>query len=152
MYFRHIYYTKYLKCEFGTWHGCPYTIELPKLATAPFRVPPPERTSGGCHTLVVHGFHEILLCCVDTGKATNATRRVAFQRLPDRSIIDLLLVVAPNHVLPSSRQLAWVIVKDPEQFSDPERVTLAHIHQESAVAKVYDLAQQFVVIIKQASS
>lgn len=51
--------------------------------------------------------------------------------------------------LPSARQLAWVMVKDPEQLTDTERLTLAHIQQEPAVTTVYLLAQQFVVMIKQ---
>jgi transposase len=51
--------------------------------------------------------------------------------------------------LPSSKQLAWVMVKDPEQLTDTERLSLDHIQQESAVIEVYGLAQQFVVMIKQ---
>ena len=52
-------------------------------------------------------------------------------------------------ILPSTRQLAWLMVKDPEQLTETERLTLAHIQQETSVAKVYLLTQQFVVMIKQ---
>ena len=51
--------------------------------------------------------------------------------------------------LPSSKQLAWVMVKDPEQLTDTERLSLDHIQQESTVVKVYELAQQFMAMIKQ---
>ncbi len=51
--------------------------------------------------------------------------------------------------LPSSRQLAWLLVSDPEQLSPDETLILAHIRQLPTVASVYALAQQFVVMIKQ---
>lgn len=51
--------------------------------------------------------------------------------------------------LPSAKQLAWVIVKDPAQLANTEHLTLAHIQQVTTVATVYYLAQQFVVMIKQ---
>ena len=52
-------------------------------------------------------------------------------------------------ILPSTRQLAWLMVKDPEQLTETERLTLAHIQHEVSVAKVYLLTQQFMVMIKQ---
>jgi transposase len=52
-------------------------------------------------------------------------------------------------ILPSTRQLAWLMVTDPEQLTETERLTLAHIQQEVSVAQVYLLTQQFVVMVKQ---
>lgn len=56
---------------------------------------------------------------------------------------------SPRAILPSARQLAWLIVKDPEQLSETERLTLAHIQQEHTVTELYSLAQRFVRMIRQ---
>lgn len=56
---------------------------------------------------------------------------------------------SPRAILPSSRQLAWLLVKDPEQLSETEQLTLAHIQQEITVTQLYSLGQQFVRMIRQ---
>jgi len=61
----------------------------------------------------------------------------------------LQTIPSSRSILPSARTLAWLMVKDPEQLTEKERLTLAHIQQEASVVKVYPLAQQFVVMIKQ---
>jgi transposase len=57
-------------------------------------------------------------------------------------------ITRPKSVLPSAKQLAWLLVVDPETLTDDERLILAHICQDSSAAEMYSLVQQFVTMIK----
>lgn len=55
----------------------------------------------------------------------------------------------PRSRLPSTRQLAWLLVRDPSTLDDDDRVLLQHLLQDSQVASVYMIAQRFVRMVKQ---
>ena len=57
-----------------------------------------------------------------------------------------------NDPLPSTKQLAWLLVLAPEGLSTEEKAVLQRIQQDSEVETVYRLAQQFGNLIRQHQS
>ena len=55
----------------------------------------------------------------------------------------------PPHLLPSSKQIAWLWVRDPARLTDEEAAVVEHLQQDAGVNCVYELAQQFVSMVKQ---
>ncbi len=54
----------------------------------------------------------------------------------------------PIH-LPSAGEMAWILVQDPQQQSEQQRLLCWHLRQNSEVENAYRLAQQFVQMVKQ---
>lgn len=54
----------------------------------------------------------------------------------------------PRSAIPSSKQLAWFLVRDTANFSPTEQLLLAHLQQHAQLAAVYTLAQRFVHMVK----
>jgi transposase len=52
-------------------------------------------------------------------------------------------------VLPSSKQLAWLLVRDPVSLSEEDQILLHYLQQDQQIQTVYAVAQRFVLIIKQ---
>jgi transposase len=55
---------------------------------------------------------------------------------------------SPTDLLPSSKQLAWLLVRNPDQLKTEEVVLLQHVSQDVPVSQLYPLAQQFVHMVK----
>ena len=51
--------------------------------------------------------------------------------------------------LPTPRQLAWLVVRDPARLTAPERLTRDRIVQEATVALACDLAQRFRALVRE---
>ena len=51
-------------------------------------------------------------------------------------------------VLPSSKQLAWLLVRDTAVFSQAEHLLLNHLRQHPRLNAVYNLAQRFSHMVK----
>ena len=51
--------------------------------------------------------------------------------------------------LPSTRRLAWLLVRDPEVLDDAETVVLAHIRQDAEIAVLHDLARSYTRMVRQ---
>lgn len=56
---------------------------------------------------------------------------------------------SPTDLLPSSKQLAWLLVRNPDQLRTEDVTLLAHICQDLQLSQLYPLAQQFVHMVKQ---
>lgn len=57
--------------------------------------------------------------------------------------------VSPSRsTIPSSKQLAWFLVRDTTDFSPTEQLLLEHLQQHTQLAHVYTLAQRFVRMVK----
>jgi transposase len=56
---------------------------------------------------------------------------------------------SPTDLLPSSKQLAWLLVRAPDQLKTEEAALLEHICQDIQLSQLYSLAQQFVNMVKQ---
>ena len=53
-----------------------------------------------------------------------------------------------SHVLPSSQQLAWLLVRDPSSLTPEEQVLLTHLQQDQPLKALYDMTQRFVQMVK----
>jgi transposase len=53
------------------------------------------------------------------------------------------------NLLPSSKQIAWLLVREPDRLISEEVAVVEHLQQDAEIAHVYDLAQQFVQMFKQ---
>lgn len=53
------------------------------------------------------------------------------------------------NLLPSSKQMAWLLVREPDRLTTEEVVIIEHLQQDAEIAHVYALAQQFVHMVKQ---
>jgi len=51
--------------------------------------------------------------------------------------------------LPSSKQLAWLLVRDTGSLSQTEQILLSHLHQHDALSRLHDHLQAFTKMIKQ---
>lgn len=51
--------------------------------------------------------------------------------------------------LPSYKQLSWLLMKDPDQFSAGEANLVRHIRQDPEIDQGYDLAQQFLALVRE---
>ncbi len=51
--------------------------------------------------------------------------------------------------LPSVKQLAWLLIRDPDKLTEKEVATLQRIRQHPVIENVYSLAQQFVAMVRQ---
>jgi transposase len=51
--------------------------------------------------------------------------------------------------LPSSKQLAWLMVRDTGSLSQTEQVLVSHLHQHDALHHLYDHVQVFTQMVKQ---
>ena len=56
-------------------------------------------------------------------------------------------VESGNIELPSYKQLAWLLMKAPDQFSAGEAELVQHIRQDPEIDQGYDLAQQFLALV-----
>lgn len=54
--------------------------------------------------------------------------------------------------LPSSAQLSWVLVQNPETLMDNDRILLHFIQQDDTICLLYSLAQRFVNMVKNCQS
>ena len=54
--------------------------------------------------------------------------------------------------LPSAKQLAWLVVREPEKLDPTEQQVLLHIRQDPIVENVCGLAQQFAAMVRQRAS
>jgi transposase len=52
-------------------------------------------------------------------------------------------------LLPSSKQLAWLLVRDPDLLTTEEEAVLQHVCQDEQVGQLHRLARQFVSMVKQ---
>jgi hypothetical protein len=57
--------------------------------------------------------------------------------------------VCSTDLLPSSKQLTWLLVRAPDQLKTEEVALLQHICQDIQLSQLYPLAQQFVNMVKQ---
>jgi transposase len=68
------------------------------------------------------------------------------------SIATIAATMNPTGVLPvtvpSAKRLAWLLVKDQEQFDENEKALLNQLLQHPAVAKCHALAQQFTKMVR----
>jgi transposase len=53
------------------------------------------------------------------------------------------------NLLPSSKQMAWLLVREPDRLTSEEVAVIEHLQQDADIAHVYALAQQFVQMVKQ---
>jgi transposase len=53
-----------------------------------------------------------------------------------------------SHVLPSSQQLAWLMVRDPHFLKLEDQILLRHLQQDLQIQALYALAQRFVLMVK----
>lgn len=51
--------------------------------------------------------------------------------------------------LPSTRRLAWLLVRDPEALGDAETIVLAHIRQDAEVVMLHDLARSYTRMVRE---
>jgi len=51
--------------------------------------------------------------------------------------------------LPSTKRLAWLLVRDPEGFDAAETTVLAHVRQDIEVAAVHDLARSYTRMVRE---
>lgn len=49
--------------------------------------------------------------------------------------------------LPSTRRLAWLLVRDPSDLTDAESVVLAHVRQDAEVVALHDLARSYTRMV-----
>ncbi len=56
--------------------------------------------------------------------------------------------VRKTSALPSSKQLAWFLVRDTADFSQADHLLLTHLQQHAQLAAVYTLAQRFTHMVK----
>lgn len=61
---------------------------------------------------------------------------------------DLKTTGVTQVVIPSARRLAWLLVKDREQFTETEKRLLEQLLQHPVVAKCYALGQQFTKMVR----
>ncbi|MCI0398131.1 MAG: ISL3 family transposase [Chloroflexi bacterium] len=54
-----------------------------------------------------------------------------------------------NDPLPSAKQLAWLMGRDPKELTEEDKTVLQQIQQDQEVAIVYPLAQQFMTMVRQ---
>jgi transposase len=52
-------------------------------------------------------------------------------------------------LLPSSKQIAWLLVREPDRLTSVEAVVVEHLQQDTEIVHVYDLTQHFVQMVKQ---
>jgi transposase len=50
--------------------------------------------------------------------------------------------------LPSIKQLAWLLTKQPDKLAEYEQIVLAHLQTDPAIAVIYPLVQQFGTIVR----
>lgn len=50
--------------------------------------------------------------------------------------------------LPSIKQLAWLLTKQPDKLAEHEHIVLAHLQTDPDIAVIYPLAQQFGTIVR----
>ena len=55
----------------------------------------------------------------------------------------------PSDLVPSAKQIAWLLVSDPNQLTVEAAVVLQHVQQNRELAVIYGLAQQFANMVKQ---
>ncbi|MBK8024744.1 MAG: transposase [Chloroflexi bacterium] len=53
------------------------------------------------------------------------------------------------NLLPSSKQIAWLLVREPDRLMPDEVTVIERLQQDAEIARAYDLAQQFVHMFKQ---
>lgn len=51
--------------------------------------------------------------------------------------------------LPSTRRLAWLLVRDPGDLNDTESVVLAHVRHDAEVAALHDLARSYTRMVRE---
>jgi transposase len=51
--------------------------------------------------------------------------------------------------LPSTRRLAWLLVRDPGALDDAEAAVLAHVRQDAEVARLHDLARSYTRMVRE---
>ena len=51
--------------------------------------------------------------------------------------------------LPSTRKLAWLLVRDPDALDAFETVVLAHVRQDAEVARLHDLARSYNQMVRE---
>ena len=51
--------------------------------------------------------------------------------------------------LPSTRKLAWLLVRDPEGLDTSEAAVLAHLRQDAEVARLHDLARSYNRMVRE---
>ena len=51
--------------------------------------------------------------------------------------------------LPSTRRLAWILVRDPEALSSAEAVALAHVRQDAEVASLHELSRTYTQMVRE---
>ena len=51
--------------------------------------------------------------------------------------------------LPSTRRLAWLLVRDPEALEEDEAIVLAHVRQDTEVARLHDLARSYTRMVRE---
>ena len=54
--------------------------------------------------------------------------------------------------LPSPRQLAWLLVHNPENLTEQETIIVAHLQADPDISTVYPLTQQFASMIRERSA
>jgi transposase len=51
--------------------------------------------------------------------------------------------------LPSTRRLAWLLVRDPEALDDAETIVLTHVRQDAEVAVLHELARSYTRMVRE---
>lgn len=62
------------------------------------------------------------------------------------------LVTQAKAHLPSSKQIAWMLVRDADKLGQMDRALLEHLQQDPEVTQLYALAQYFVTLVKHCQS
>lgn len=87
------------------------------------------------------------------GSYQQVARWAHAQRLLKPSVKEAASLPAiSTFALPAARHLTWLLLRSPDKLSSHDRVLLTHICQDPACRQVYDLAQQFHVMLRSRSS
>lgn len=55
-------------------------------------------------------------------------------------------------LLPSPKQLAWLLVRNPDNLTEQETIIIAHLQKDPDISVVYPLAQQFASMVRERSA
>jgi transposase len=65
------------------------------------------------------------------------------------SAVQLSRNKAPPNVLPSSKQLAWLLLREPNSWRSEDEALLNHLQQNTLLKELYQMVQRFCAMVKQ---
>lgn len=78
-------------------------------------------------------------------------RMMAAPKTPTQYTLEAYFRTPPANLRPSSKQMAWLWVREPDRLTHEEVAVVEHLQQDAEIARVYDLAQQFVHMVSACS-